>query len=55
MISATVPPLVAVDESPAGKSWWVVLQQISLLFHEQLSECSKLVLNVEKFAANGEP
>ena len=53
-ISATVPLLIAVDESPAGYSWRVVLQQSPLPLHQPRSECATVVLPVEKFAANGE-
>jgi hypothetical protein len=53
-ISATVPPLIAVDESPAGYSWRGVLEQSPLLLHRPRSKCPKVVLPVEKFAANGE-
>ena len=48
-----MPPLIAVDESPAGYSWRGALQQSPLPLHQPRSGCVKVVLPVENFTANG--
>ena len=50
----TVPPLIAVDESPAGYSWQVALQQSPLPLHQPELYCQSSALPDNASAANGE-
>src|ERR1019366_4170908 len=51
---ATVPPLIAVDESPAGYSWQVALQQGPLPLHQPELYCQLSTSPYNASAANGE-
>src|ERR1022692_2976486 len=51
---ATVPPLIAVDESPAGYSWRVALQQSPLPLHQPKLYCLSSTEPDNASAANGE-
>jgi hypothetical protein len=49
-----VPPLIAVDESPAGYSWQVALQQSPLPLHQPELYCQSFTAPDNASAANGE-
>jgi hypothetical protein len=51
---ATAPPLIAVDEPPAGYSWQVALQQSPLPLHQPELYCQSSTAPDNASAANGE-
>jgi hypothetical protein len=53
-ICPPLPALIGVDEFQPVIPRWDALQQRPPPLHRPRSECDKVVLPVEKFAANGE-